>query len=98
MAHHSGLGLIGGDTRWASGYALYSSFSPQLQEYLSTLKVVHSSVEQAAGAHAAGTHVRRGALETEHPLVRVHPVTGLKSIFVNTGKSLAIDSKIQPLR
>ncbi|KAG8681673.1 hypothetical protein FRC09_017322, partial [Ceratobasidium sp. 395] len=75
----------GGDTLWSSGYALYSSLSPFLQQYLEQLSAVHSAVNQAVGSRAAGTHVRREPVETVHPLVRVHPATGLKSVFVNAG-------------
>lgn len=66
-------------------YALYSSLSPGLQAYLEGLTAVHSAVAQAQGSRAAGTHVRRQEIETIHPIVRVHPVTGWKSIYVNPG-------------
>ncbi|KAI0684442.1 hypothetical protein BC835DRAFT_637029 [Cytidiella melzeri] len=75
----------GGDTLWSSGYALYSSFSPPFQKYLESLYAVHSAVAQADGARAAGHTVRREAVETIHPVVRVHPATGWKSIYVNPG-------------
>ncbi|KAJ3887273.1 alpha-ketoglutarate-dependent sulfonate dioxygenase [Lentinula edodes] len=75
----------GGDTLWASGYALYSGLSPGFQKYLEGLKAVHSAVAQADGARAAGLPVRREAIETVHPVVRVNPATGWKSVYVNPG-------------
>lgn len=75
----------GGDTLWSSGYALYSSFSPFFQKYLESLYAVHSAVAQADGARAAGHTVRREPIETVHPVVRVNPATGWKSIYVNPG-------------
>ena len=48
---------------------------------------MHSGVAQADGARAAGQTVRREPIETVHPVVRVHPVTGWKSVYVNPGKS-----------
>ncbi|KIJ62882.1 hypothetical protein HYDPIDRAFT_93514 [Hydnomerulius pinastri MD-312] len=75
----------GGDTLWSSGYALYSSLSPGMQTYLEGLTALHSGVAQAEGSRAAGLHVRREAIETVHPVVRVHPVTGWKSVYVNPG-------------
>ncbi|KAF7794768.1 hypothetical protein EIP86_005906 [Pleurotus ostreatoroseus] len=79
----------GGDTLWSSGsvirYALYSSFSPQFQKYLESLYAVHSAVAQADGARAAGHTVRREPIESIHPVVRVHPATGWKSVYVNPG-------------
>jgi len=76
---------FGGDTVWSSGYALYSSFSPGFQKYLEGLTAVHSAVAQADGSRAAGLAVRREPVETIHPVVRVHPVTGWKSVYVNPG-------------
>ncbi|KAK7682626.1 hypothetical protein QCA50_014426 [Cerrena zonata] len=76
---------FGGDTLWSSGYALYSSFSPGFQKYLEGLTAVHSGVAQADGSRAAGLPVRREPVESVHPIVRVHPVTGWKSIYVNPG-------------
>ncbi|KAF8643264.1 hypothetical protein AX16_009148 [Volvariella volvacea WC 439] len=75
----------GGDTLWSSGYALYSSLSPGFQTYLEGLSAVHSAVAQADGARAAGLPVRRKEIETVHPVVRVHPATGWKSVYVNPG-------------
>ncbi|KDQ53178.1 hypothetical protein JAAARDRAFT_39545 [Jaapia argillacea MUCL 33604] len=75
----------GGDTLWSSGYALYSSLSPGLQKYLEGLSALHSAVAQAEGAKAAGLPVRRDPIETIHPVVRVHPATGWKSVYVNPG-------------
>ncbi|KAH6909157.1 alpha-ketoglutarate-dependent sulfonate dioxygenase [Coprinopsis sp. MPI-PUGE-AT-0042] len=76
---------VGGDTLWSSGYALYSSLSPGFQKYLEGLSAVHSGVAQAEGNRAAGLPVRRKEVESVHPLVRVHPATGWKSVFVNPG-------------
>ncbi|KAL0562745.1 hypothetical protein V5O48_019334, partial [Marasmius crinis-equi] len=76
---------FGGDTSWTSGYAVYSGLSPGFQKYLEGLEAVHSAVAQATGARAAGLPVRREPIETIHPVVRVHPATGYKSVFVNPG-------------
>ncbi|PPQ64578.1 hypothetical protein CVT26_001976 [Gymnopilus dilepis] len=76
---------VGGDTLWSSGYALYSSLSPGFQAYLEGLTAVHSAVAQADGNRAAGLPVRRQEIETVHPVVRVHPATGWKSVYVNPG-------------
>jgi sulfonate dioxygenase len=73
----------GGDTLFSSGYGLYDALSPAMQVYLESLSALHSGVEQANGAKSAGTHVRRDPVESVHPLVRTHPVTGWKSVFVN---------------
>ncbi|KAG1884829.1 uncharacterized protein F5891DRAFT_1202392 [Suillus fuscotomentosus] len=80
----------GGDTLWSSGYALYSSLSLGMQVYLEGLTALHSAVAQADGYRAAGLHVRREPVESVHPVVRVHPVTGWKSVYVNPGFTLRI--------
>ncbi|EMD33899.1 hypothetical protein CERSUDRAFT_159178 [Gelatoporia subvermispora B] len=80
----------GGDTLWSSGYALYSSLSPGFQKYLEGLTAIHSAVQQADGSRAAGHTVRREAVETVHPVVRVHPATGWKSVYVNPGFTRSI--------
>ena len=56
-----------------------------MQTYLEGLTALHSAVAQVDGCRAAGLHVRREPIETIHPVVRVHPVTGWKSVYVNPG-------------
>ncbi|EJT98501.1 TauD-domain-containing protein [Dacryopinax primogenitus] len=73
----------GGDTIWSNSAALLSSFSPELQEYLSKLSALHSSDRQKKGALDQGIYIRRPQTDCIHPVVRVHPVTGMKALFVN---------------
>jgi len=73
----------GGDTVWSSGYTLYSSLSPQFQKYLESLYAVHTASAPTITARTTGTHSRRPEIDTVHPVVRVHPVTGWKCVFVN---------------
>ena len=75
----------GGDTLWASMYAVYDALSTPMQKYLESLTARHSAHMQAEGSRAAGRPVRRDPVITEHPLVRTHPVTGFKSVFFNPG-------------
>lgn len=76
---------VGNDTIWSSGYALYSSFSKPYQEYLEKLYALHTGFNQAASRTADISIPKREPIETLHPVVRVHPVTGWKAIFVNPG-------------
>nr|ODN94406.1 alpha-ketoglutarate catabolism dioxygenase [Cryptococcus depauperatus CBS 7855] len=76
---------VGNDTLWSSGYAVYSSLSKPFQEYLESLSAIHSGFEQASSRTGFARVPRREPIETIHPVVRVHPVTGLKSVFVNPG-------------
>ncbi|KAG8941193.1 hypothetical protein FRC03_004766 [Tulasnella sp. 419] len=74
---------VGADTLWGTGTGLYSNLSPAFRDYLEKLEAVHDIETQAMGAVMMGWPLRRDPIKTIHPLVRVHPVTGWKSIFVN---------------
>ncbi|KDQ51378.1 hypothetical protein JAAARDRAFT_41231 [Jaapia argillacea MUCL 33604] len=76
---------LGGDTLFASQVEAFNRLSPEFQKRLEGLKAVHSAVEQAEHSRKRGGPVRREAVEHEHPLVRQHPVTGEKALYVNQG-------------
>lgn len=80
----------GGDTLWTSSYAVYDALSPGLQQYLEGLTAIHSAHEQASDNRRLGRPVRREPIETVHPIIRTHPVTGYKSVFVNPGFTRSI--------
>jgi taurine dioxygenase len=81
---------LGGDTCWASMYAAYEALSPRLRTLLEGCTARHDLVmplEKAiAGGHSVGgdlASIRAAWPAVEHPVVRVHAVTGRKSLFVN---------------
>lgn len=76
---------VGGDTLWASGYAAYNRLSPQYQKFVETLFAVHSGEQQVEEAQEAGHTVRRKKYVHVHPVVRTHPVTGWKALYVQPG-------------
>jgi sulfonate dioxygenase len=77
---------VGNDTLWSSGYNVYSQLSRPYQIYLESLSAIHTGHNQAASRSAAGVKIPlREPIDTIHPVVRVHPVTGLKAVFVNPG-------------
>lgn len=63
---------LGGDTLWANMYKAYDELSPPMKELCEGLTALHD-------AHPHD-HPERMAV---HPVVRVHPVTGQRSLFVN---------------
>ncbi|KAJ8293886.1 Alpha-ketoglutarate-dependent sulfonate dioxygenase [Rhodotorula toruloides] len=75
----------GGDTGYADQRGAYNHLSPNFRAYLETLQAVHSGVEQAEYSRKGnrGGIVKREPVENIHPIVRVHPVTGEKALFVN---------------
>ena len=72
----------GGDTLWASMYAAFDALSPPLQRLLESLTALH----QADYAGYYGDHPpQREFPAATHPVVRTHPVTRRKALFVNAG-------------
>ena len=67
----------GGDTAWASQVASYARLSDPIKKLLEGLRAEHSGFPQAENARRDGKFVRREPIKTEHPIVRVHPVSGL---------------------
>lgn len=76
---------VGGDTLWSSGYAAYDRLSPAWKKFVEGLEAVHSGEEQVVEAHKAGHVHRRESYEAVHPVVRTHPVTGWKALYVQPG-------------
>ncbi|KAH9875412.1 hypothetical protein J1614_004904 [Plenodomus biglobosus] len=73
----------GGDTLFVNQAAAYNRLSPEFRGRLHGLRVVHSAVEQADNSKNRGGIVRRDPVTSIHPLVRTHPATGEKALFVN---------------
>jgi alpha-ketoglutarate-dependent taurine dioxygenase len=79
---------VGGDTIWADMSGAYQSLSAVLRSFVDGLTATHSATKaggyfagrDATGGSAAG---RAAATVTRHPVVRVHPETGDRSLFVN---------------
>lgn len=65
----------GGDTTWASQAAAYARLSEPIRALLEGLRAEHSGFEQAEQARRDGKFVRREPVRTQHPIVRVHPVS-----------------------
>ncbi|GAA2888382.1 taurine dioxygenase [Streptosporangium fragile] len=84
----------GGDTSWADSQLAYDSLSAPVRELVDQLTAVHDGAREF-GYYLAQRRGGRGNVwegETvtrldpvEHPVVRVHPETGRKGIFVNPG-------------
>ncbi|KAJ5729606.1 uncharacterized protein N7483_004114 [Penicillium malachiteum] len=81
---------IGGDTAFVDQVEAYNRLSPALKQRLHGLKAIHSGFEQAENSRNRDGVVRREPVKNEHPLVRTHPVTGEKALFVNAGFTRSI--------
>lgn len=71
----------GGDTLFANLEALYAGLSPSLRGYLDTLQAIHSRYDRSPSPRSAGKAA--GPFVALHPLVRVHPETGARHLFVS---------------
>jgi taurine dioxygenase len=77
----------GGDTMWASMYAAYEALSDKMQRLLSVLVAIHDTARTFSRPNY-GEHIGRtqapDVISSEHPVVRTHPETGRKGLFVNS--------------
>ncbi|EGW32418.1 uncharacterized protein SPAPADRAFT_61485, partial [Spathaspora passalidarum NRRL Y-27907] len=73
----------GGDTVFADTVEAFNRLSPAFQKFLEGLHVLHTSEDQAANSSQQGGVQRRKAVSNIHPLVRLDPVTGEKSLYIN---------------
>jgi alpha-ketoglutarate-dependent sulfate ester dioxygenase len=82
---------FGGDTVWANTAAAYQSLTPPLRELADNLWALHSNRSEYAGYRPTGKPepLKRyyevftsTVYETQHPLVRVHPVTGERTLVL----------------
>ncbi|HEY3674255.1 MAG TPA: TauD/TfdA family dioxygenase [Acidimicrobiia bacterium] len=79
----------GGDTMFASMYAAYDALSPALREVLDGLEAVNSSALADVSKTREDRIRDQGSNEDEqhflstHPVVRTHPETGSKALYVN---------------
>jgi taurine dioxygenase len=84
----------GGDTLFANTALAFEKLSAGLQRMLSGLKAVHSSAKGFLGLkdgdcpRADGRDYARAELRAEHPVVRTHPETGRKALYINLAHTL----------
>lgn len=79
---------VGGDTLWADMASAYRSLSPPLRAFVDGLSATHSPTKAGgyfAGRDRSGGEAadRTAMTATSHPVVRTHPETGGRSLFVN---------------
>ncbi|WP_431969977.1 TauD/TfdA dioxygenase family protein [Nocardia sp. bgisy134] len=78
----------GGDTSWTNLAAAYAGLPESLRTFVDGLRAEHRfGGKQPAWQEDSdyAKKVAKAPLVTEHPVVRVHPVTGERILFVNPG-------------
>ena len=92
---------VGGDTLFADGCRAYEALSPTMQDLLSELKAVHSATRAygPSGLFSRDDESRsmrivvseKAEASEVHPVVRTHPLSGRKTLYVNHVYTLAIE-------
>jgi taurine dioxygenase len=76
----------GGDTLFANTYAAYDALSDRMKSYLEGLAAIHDGEHVYRGLYAeVGVKDKPTYPRAEHPVIRTHPVTHRKSLYVNRG-------------
>lgn len=89
---------VGGDTLFANMYLAYETLSDGLRRVLDGLRAVNSSAKadvtrtREDRLAEGGARLERGVeLAAVHPVVRTHPETGRKLLYVNGGHTVRFD-------
>jgi taurine dioxygenase len=88
---------VGGDTMFANLYLAYEALSEGMQRLLGSLRAVNVAGKPAALQTREEMHSRRGtaadvaATSAVHPVVRTHPETGRKALYVNLAHTIRFE-------
>jgi taurine dioxygenase len=86
--------MVGGDTLFANSESAYEGLSQVMKNMLAPLQAVHDFAIAAASQYAKPVVIRddlEGSNRALHPVIRTHPDTGRKSIYVNPGFTSHLD-------
>ncbi|WP_207541222.1 TauD/TfdA dioxygenase family protein [Sabulicella rubraurantiaca] len=88
---------VGGDTMFASGVAAYEALSEGMRRLIDPLRAVNSSAKADVSKTRedrrkdSGRDDAKQVYEASHPVVRTHPETGRKALYVNAGHTSRFD-------
>jgi taurine dioxygenase len=89
------LPAVGGDTLFASMYAAYEALSEPMKRFLEPLTAMHEG-EHVYRGHYGVDDKGKTFPRAEHPVIRTHPVSGRKALFVNSGFTTRIVQLARP--
>jgi taurine dioxygenase len=87
------LPSLGGDTLWSSAAAAYDALSEPFKHFLDSLTAQHSVAKSFPASRWATNEQDKEKYENAitkyplvtHPVVRTHPISGRKALFINDG-------------
>jgi taurine dioxygenase len=91
---------VGGDTLFSNTTKAYEALSDGMKAFLAGLKAINNSDKLYAGGRTAQLSKLGGmgsaviaaeALEAVHPVVRTHPETGRKALYVNRAHTVRFE-------
>lgn len=84
---------VGGNTQFANMYAAYDTLPDDLKARIADLNCIHDGSRNSAGGLRKGYADNNDPTKTVgalHPLVRIHPVTGNKCLFLGRRRNAYI--------
>ncbi|UCH75979.1 MAG: TauD/TfdA family dioxygenase [Rhodospirillales bacterium] len=94
VMHALEVPAVGGDTMFCSTAHAFEQLSPVMQKILEGLTAIHEFGHAFGRSNTTSIGVAQETLDrrppVEHPVVRVHPATGRKCLFVNPGFTVKI--------
>jgi taurine dioxygenase len=106
LLHSKVVPPVGGDTLFVDAVRAYEALSPAFQALLAPLQAIHSARQSygTQGVFAKDTKKRTMEIIVSedadaaltHPLVRTHPVTGKKALFVSPVYTVGVEGMTTP--
>jgi taurine dioxygenase len=81
---------VGGNTLFANAYKAYETLPEDIKHRLDGRKAMHA-YDYDNASMKRGTTIKEGVPHFAHPLVRTHPATGRKALYVNRLMTIAIE-------
>jgi taurine dioxygenase len=101
LLHSKVVPPVGGDTLFVDAARAYEALSPAMQRMLAPLQAIHSARQSygSKGVFSKETEKRTMQIVVSeeadaaltHPLVRTHPVTGRKALFISPVYTVGIE-------
>ncbi len=81
---------VGGNTLFANAYLAYETLPAEIKRRIDGRKATNAYDYDNAST-IRGTRLREGVPQYSHPVVRTHPATGRKALYVNRLMTIAIE-------